>query len=216
MYCLGIELLTSQLPIECTMPGGWPDINVGALYSNFPNAQTRSLISLEYPVRFFKTTFHINKRLEFRFVGSVCCQHSHHALGSHRSITKANFRLKSCFHIDIPLKPLRVFIRQLDSRQGNLFRNIPSTLNTSPSIDSSDFHNQRITIAKITQCFSIVMVTTYSCRLHTNGVYTTMRHTTLPNQGKKSNMPTTIVTTIEIRERRIGCKPKAINFEQFW
>ena len=60
---------------------------------------------------------HTDEWFEFRFVGGLSRQKSDHSLGRQGAIAKADFRLVAGFHVNVPLKPLRFFIRQFDSCQ---------------------------------------------------------------------------------------------------
>ena len=93
------------------MTSGRPNINVRAFDLDFPDSQTRTLVSFENTVSLLDAALHSDERLKFRFVGGLCRQKPHHSLRRQRAVAKANFRLVASFHIDIPLKPLLFFVR---------------------------------------------------------------------------------------------------------
>ena len=116
-----VDLVGVEVAIQGTMPCTWPSVDLRTFKLNLPYTKTRTVIRLEYAVSFLGTGLHINERLKFWSVGSLRCQHANKSFGSQWAISETDLGLKTRLHVDVPLKPTRLFIGQFDAFQGDHF-----------------------------------------------------------------------------------------------
>ena len=141
-------------------------------------------------------------------------QHANHSLGRQRAVAEADFRLVTGFHVNLPLKPFRFLIGQLDARQRNHLRDIARAGDTTAPIDRSNFHNQRIAVTEIAERLAVIMNTPDRGCPNANGVDTAVRDAALPIQRQESDVSTAIMAAVQIGVGRLGHKTKAAGLEQ--
>ena len=196
------------------MAGGRPSLNVRAFHLNFPNAQARAAIRLKHAVRLFGTAFHVNERFELRLVGGQSRQYADHSLSRQWAVPEPHFRFIARFHEHRPLEPLRFFTGQFNPRQRGHFRDITGAGDTTATIYCRELHHQGIAVAKIAERLAIIMHAIHRGGPHTDGVDSAVGYAALPMQRREANVSASIMATHEIRVRRIGNIPEAVDLKE--